>query len=220
MDADFWHGRWSQNQIGFHQPEGHPLLRKFWGNLGLSPGATVLVPLCGKTLDMHWLVAQGFQVIGIELSALAVDAFFAEARLSPEISSLDSGHIRYQAGPITLYCGDILTLPPHHLSKVDAVYDRAALIALPTPLRDAYTGYLLSGLPAKTPWLLITVDYDTSIMTGPPFAIPAEEVKARFGKTHSLKHLGEQDSLEPDSRLREKGLTALMETVWQLHPNA
>ncbi len=83
MDPAFWQERWKNQDIGFHQPEFHALLQKYWSRLDLRPGSPVFVPLCGKSLDMVWLAQQGHRVIGAELSELAIDDFFAERGLDP-----------------------------------------------------------------------------------------------------------------------------------------
>lgn len=72
MEADFWHGKWARNEIGFHRSEANPLLVAHLDSLGLKPSARIFLPLCGKTLDIGWLLSNGFQVIGAELSEAAV----------------------------------------------------------------------------------------------------------------------------------------------------
>ena len=58
MDEAFWQRRWARNEIGFHLNEVNPYLRRHWPSLKLAQGARVLVPLCGKSLDMAWLADQ------------------------------------------------------------------------------------------------------------------------------------------------------------------
>ena len=82
MQPEFWHDRWQRNQIGFHQEQVNPCLERLWPQLELPRGARVLVPLCGKSLDLSWLAASGFEVLGVELSQTAVEQFFSEQRVS------------------------------------------------------------------------------------------------------------------------------------------
>ncbi|MBP6750907.1 MAG: thiopurine S-methyltransferase, partial [Xanthomonadaceae bacterium] len=98
MDAEFWHRRWQDNQIGFHQHEATPMLQAHWATIGAPTGCRVFVPLAGKSLDMLWLAAQGHRVLGIELSPLAVAQFFAENALQPEIVETACG-LLHRAGP-------------------------------------------------------------------------------------------------------------------------
>ncbi|MDE2387962.1 MAG: thiopurine S-methyltransferase, partial [Betaproteobacteria bacterium] len=84
MQKEYWQERWNRNDTGFHQTEINPYLREFWQRLQLSPASTVLVPLCGKSLDMLWLRQQGHAVLGVELSTIAAQAFFTENKLAPQ----------------------------------------------------------------------------------------------------------------------------------------
>ena len=134
MHPDFWHQRWSDNQIGFHQATPTPLLLKHWPSLEIAAGACVFVPLAGKSLDMAWLASQGHRVLGVELSQLAVQQFFAEHGLTPELEDTRYG-THYRAGGIELIAGDAFGLDAHLRRDCSAVFDRAALSALPPELR-------------------------------------------------------------------------------------
>jgi thiopurine S-methyltransferase len=130
VETDFWHNRWENNLTGFHLDEVNPYLKANWTSLNLKAGARVFVPLCGKSLDLIWLAAQGYEVVGIELSPRAVEAFFTENNLTAEHQKI--GNLEYwQAEDISLFCGDFFALTTEILGQVDAVYDRASLIALP-----------------------------------------------------------------------------------------
>ena len=141
MQPEFWQDRWASNQIGFHQREVNPYLQRHWPVLGLPVVVKVLVPLCGKSLDLLWLAGQGHQVLGIELSQTAVEDFFSEQQLAPEVS--DAGAFKvYRAGAIELWCGDFFALTARDVADCAALYDRAALIALPPPMRERYGAHL------------------------------------------------------------------------------
>lgn len=134
MDADFWHDKWDNNQIGFHQADGNPLLVKHFPALALQTGARVFVPLCGKTRDIAWLLAQGCRVVGAELSERAVQQLFAEMDVVPDVTEV--GRLtRYTAEGIDVFVGDIFDLDKAVLGPIDAVFDRAALVALPQDMR-------------------------------------------------------------------------------------
>lgn len=60
METSFWHRRWLNNEIGFHQSEVNPFLLEHFSALQLPPGRRVFVPLCGKTLDIGRLLSQGY----------------------------------------------------------------------------------------------------------------------------------------------------------------
>jgi thiopurine S-methyltransferase len=218
MNPDFWHNRWQRGETGWHQGEIDRHLRELWPGLGLAAGTRVLVPLCGKTLDLLWLAGQGHRVLGVELSRLGVESFFAENGLTPEATD-DRPFRRYRVDEIELLCGDFFDLEPRHLDDVGAVYDRAALIALPPGLRARYAAHLDALLPVAVPRLLITLEYDQERMAGPPFAVHPEEVRALFSPRHRISQLAGLDALDQSPGLRARGLEALTERVYRLAPD-
>lgn len=185
MQPDFWHQRWSDNQIGFHQDTPTPLLLKYWPTLGIEPGARVFVPLAGKSLDMAWFASQGYQVLGVELAQVAIEQFFAEHMLTPEVHETQYGR-HYVAGPVELICGDAFGLDEAALRGCTAVFDRAALIALPPELRARYASELYARLPPGCRGLLVTLEYPQEERAGPPFAVAEHEVRALYARDWAI----------------------------------
>lgn len=218
MHADFWHERWQQNQIGFHQDAVNLHLQEFWPALGVAAGSRVFVPLCGKSADMLWLRAQGHTVVGVEISPLAVHAFFAENGLP--VTTRDVGRFSVcEADGICIYCGDFFDLGPDDLAGVGAVYDRASLIALPPDMRPAYAAHMQQLLPAATKILLVAFDYPQHEMNGPPFSVQEPEVRAMYGGRCSIELIRTADILEQETRFRDRGVTRLQEKVYLLTYN-
>ncbi|MCE6976069.1 thiopurine S-methyltransferase [Pseudomonas frederiksbergensis] len=215
MQPEFWHKRWASNQIGFHLPEVNPYLQRFWPALGLEEGARVLVPLCGKSLDLLWLAHQGHEVLGIELSEKAVEDFFNEHQFDPDVSEQGPFKV-YRAGSIELWCGDFFELTAGDVADCSGLYDRAALIALPPAMREQYAAHLIRILPKDSLGLLITLDYDQAQMDGPPFAVLDDEVQRLFGATWELKTLEDQDVLGESWKFLEAGVTRLEERVYRV----
>lgn len=183
MQAEFWHERWSTNQIGFHESVEHPLLVAHFAALGIAKPARVFLPLCGKTLDIDWLLARGYHVAGAELSQIAVEALFERLKLPPTIErpSGTTGDIsRWSSPGLDVFVGDIFALAAGSLGRVDAVYDRAALIALPPDMRGRYAAHL-DAITQGAPQLLITLAYDQAQMAGPPFSVDEAEVRRLYG---------------------------------------
>jgi thiopurine S-methyltransferase len=211
MDSNFWLERWAKHEIGFHQARTNDYLVEYWPRLGIPDDATVFVPLCGKTLDMRWLRERGHRVLGVELARTACEEFFAEWGVVPDVTR--SGKFdRFEARGITLLCGDFLDLTSEDVREVRATFDRAALIALPPPLRRAYVQRLREILPPQTTILLIAPEYDQRQMNGPPFAVGLEEIHALFSgmRIETLASVDVTDS--PDgARFRQRGLTRLVE---------
>ena len=215
MEPKFWQERWARNQIGFHLPEVNPYLQRHWSTLALADGAKVLVPLCGKSLDLIWLASQGHRVLGVELSEQAVEAFFSEQGLAPRISRRGEFKV-YQAGDIEVWCGDFFTLDADALGDCAALYDRAALIALPPLMRAQYTEHLNTFLAKGCQGLLITLDYDQTQKAGPPFAVTDDEVKMLLGMHWALEVLEERDILGESWKFVQGGVTRLEERVYRL----
>ena len=188
-----------------------------WPKLQVEPGALVFVPLCGKTLDLIWLVSQGFRVLGVEISPIAVEAVFSEQGLTPTVTEMPSFRL-YQADALTLLCGDYFDLAPHHLEGVTAVFDRASLIALPPEMRVRYARQMEQLFPCAVKTLLITLSYDQAQMSGPPFAVLPAEVERLYGGRYRIEELASFDALEESPQIRKRGVTALLEQVYRLSP--
>lgn len=215
MEPDFWHERWALNQIGFHQDAVNERLLAHEQQLRLTAGDHVLVPLCGKSRDMAHLLGRGFRVTGIELSDRACRDFFTENGLS--FHERQDGSRRWFSGDgIDLLCGDFFEVATGNIPEVDAVYDRAALVALPPSMRPAYAEQLLRLAPPGSRILLITLDYEQSEMNGPPFSVPESEVRDFFDGACLVEKLASEDCLAREPRFMEKGLSRLRESTWLL----
>lgn len=209
MDQAFWHRRWTKNEIAFHEGAPNALLVAHLARLDLRAGARLFLPLCGKTRDIHWLLSQGFQIVGAELSDIAVRALFEDLGVAPKITEAGA-LVRYAAPNLDILHGDIFALQAATLGAVDAVYDRAALVALPAPMRAPYAAHVM-GLTSAAPQMLITFDYDQPAMDGPPFSVPPDEVHTLYGTTYDVALL---QSLEVPGGL--KGKCAATEKIWHL----
>ncbi len=209
MDANFWQQRWGKNDIAFHNSEANPLLVEHFQELSLIKGCRVFLPLCGKTLDIAWLLSNGYRVAGAELSKIAVNQLFTELGMDPKISEMDNLY-HYSAKNIDIFVGDIFNLSGNMLGSVDAIYDRAALVALPEQMRDRYTAHL-TKITDKAPQLLICYEYDQNLMDGPPFSISNEEVRQHYQDNYDLTLIV---STNVSGGL--KGKCAAKENVWLL----
>lgn len=215
MQQEFWLERWQQNQIGFHSEEINLHLQTYWPELKIKPRSKVFVPMCGKSNDMLWLLAQGYEVIGVEVSPLAVQAFFAENRL--KASKYQQGQFTVSAiDGLLIYCGNFFDLAVNELADVTAVYDRASLVALPPEMRVDYVAHMQHLLKSKTKTLLVTFDYPQHEMQGPPFSVPASEVESLYRNRCKVEQLGTEDILAREPRFRERGISRLQESVFTL----
>ena len=192
MEQEFWLDRWRANEIGFHQAHVHPLLVAHWNAIAPSAGQRVLVPLCGKSLDLCWLAARGFEVVGFELSVVAVTAFFDEQGLSPEVREEGAFKV-FSAGSITLYCGDF-THATGSCAPCSAVYDRAALIALRPLQRPKYLDTVRRLCHPHAQGLLITVEYGEGAIVAPPFSVEAAEVRSLYQGWSKIEEIDRRTS--------------------------
>ena len=215
MQHDFWLQRWQDGLIGFHQDRINDYLTRNFRRTNAKSGGTVLVTLCGKSLDMVWLHEQGFRVVGVELSPLAVEAFFSENSLQPTTTS-HGKFKRYQADNITILCGDFFDLTAADFGDITAVYDRASLIALPTEMRPNYADHLAMLVPRGTNVLLITMEYPQEEMQGPPFSVQESEVQELYDNNFEIEHLESMDILANNPHFKERGLSKLTERTFLL----
>ncbi|MGO3128536.1 MAG: thiopurine S-methyltransferase [Luteimonas sp.] len=215
MQPEFWHERWSSNRIGFHRDAPLPLLVAHWTALGLAPDARVFVPLCGKSLDMVWLAERGHRVLGVELSELAVRQFFDERGLVPAIHETAAG-AHFVAGAYELIVGDAFALEADVLADCAAVYDRAALIALPPDLRRTYAATAWRRLPAECRGLLVTLEYPQAEKAGPPFSVEADEVHALLDGAWKIEVAERRDILANEPGFVADGVTALSTAVYRV----
>jgi thiopurine S-methyltransferase len=209
MDASFWHNKWKNNEIAFHRNNPNPLLVAHIKTLSLKEGDVIFIPLCGKTLDIAWLLYNGYRVAGVELVESAIEQLFADLQIAPKISIV--GEIKhYSAKNIDIYGGDIFAVSHELLGPVDAIYDRAALVALPEELRRRYTAHLIE-ITNKSPQLLIAYHYDQNIVQGPPFSISNEEVSQHYKECYNLTLI-----VSTDVEGGMKGKCEAKENVWLL----
>lgn len=194
MNPEFWQNRWQENRIGFNQSAVNPLLIKYWSTLNLPADSRIFVPLCGKSIDMVWLATQGYDVVGVELVESAVQAFFNEQNIEPTVfqHAENPAIICYQGKllgqKVELWVADIFALTSEDTGKIKAVYDKAALIALPADMRSNYSEQI-SEISGNAPQLLITLNYDQSKKDGPPFSINHEQVQQYYGSHYQIAEL-------------------------------
>lgn len=212
MDREFWHERWHENKIGFHRDGVNPHLKNYWERVAPTPGERVLVPLCGKSEDMRWLADHGCSVVGIELSEIAARAFGKEQGIAFS-ESRQGEFLVFTADRIEIHVGDFLNFTPAKGGGFSWFYDRAALIALPPAMRPAYSEKLTSLLDDGARGLLITLEYDTTQMDGPPFSVESGEVQRLF-RGFRLRRLLAKDCLDEEPRFKERGVEWMREVVY------
>jgi thiopurine S-methyltransferase len=215
MDAEFWLERWREGRTHVHQARITPPLERFWPTLQFAPGSRILVPLCGKSLDMSWLAQRGLRVLGVELSPLAVEQFFDEHGLTPQVRRSAMGE-HYIAGNIEIIRGDIFDVDAETLRGCAGVFDRAALVALPRAMREPYVRHVYGQLPDDYQGLLITLDYPQQEMDGPPFSVDDAEVQALYADHSSAELIYRRDVLHLEPKFQKAGVSRLDALAYRL----
>ncbi|MDH3343398.1 MAG: thiopurine S-methyltransferase [Gammaproteobacteria bacterium] len=225
MQQDFWLQRWQKGETGFHQEQLNPYLIYFYGDKAApaekQQGLKVFVPLCGKSVDMLWLAQNGYQVIGIECSDIAVQAFFDEQKLDYQliegkpfnryISDAREGQAR-----IEILQGDFFDLDKSDLEGITDIYDRASMIALPEAMRKDYSSKMFALQNTGMRTLLITLTYPQAEMNGPPFSVSEDELNEYYGEVFKIDKLLGKDILADEPSFQQRGLTSLYEAAYQL----
>lgn len=214
MNKKYWCQKWQSKDIGFNQMQPNKLMQRFFPSLKLRPGSRVFVPLCGQSIDMLWLIEQGYQVVGVEFSQIACSTFFKENNINVNITEIKDFTI-YSGEKITIFCGDFFKLSQVILGKIDAVYDRAALIALPAAIRRSYAEHLVEWMAPVSVILLITTMYDQNEMQGPPFSVGKDELHTLY-EAHFDIHQLYSKQFDPPVHLKAKGLSQAIEQVYLL----
>ncbi|MEM7194276.1 MAG: thiopurine S-methyltransferase [Pseudomonadota bacterium] len=209
MEAQFWHDKWASGKLGFHERAVNPWLAKYIDRLELTPGQTVFVPLCGKTVDVPWLLAKGFRVVGCELVESAIQALFSENDIRPEVDTVNAMK-RYRAPMLEIYVGDFFDLDAQTLGGVHAIWDRAALVALPADTRPKYAHHM-AAVSECAQQLLVTFNYDQNVTEGPPFSLNRDDVVGYYGDVYVVEEL-QRSELEGGL----KGWVPTVEEIWRL----
>lgn len=206
--TDKWKKRWQDNRIGWHEDQGNSALKKFWHPQNKK--CSVLVPFCGKSKDLLWLANQGHNVIGVEISDIAINAFFGENNLKYE-KETNNGFDSYIAknASIAIYCGDYFKF---NICGLDALYDRGSLVAVEPSMRLKYIEHTKSLLHKLAYRFIISLDYEEGYVQGPPHPLKAAEVLSFWS---DLKEVSSYNDIANSSpRFKKSGLTELIESIW------
>lgn len=218
MEISYWQSRWKKDNTGWHMDEVFPLLKSFWHRLELRKSSTVLVPLCGKSLDIDWLAAQGYRVIGADVSEKAVNIL--KDRLPYSFTKSAKGSFTcYKSASVELWRGDFFRLRKQWLPTIDAIYDKAALIALPPDKRRQYTTHLQNLAESHTQIFVNCFEYEQEEMNGPPYAVMENELQSLFGNRFNIELLYKHSLFNELPQFGQRGLKSyLIEKIYHLQP--
>lgn len=187
MEHKFWHKKWEKNEIGFHLDSYNPILTKHWIDFksNFSKLGSVLIPLCGKSKDILFFSDMGLKVTGVELSEDAIIAFFKENNLAYNVSIVNNSKL-YSCleKDIQIFNCDILTLSHKDLGKVEMIYDRASIVALPQKIRTDYVKWIHEIKNNETKVFMNVFEFDAP--NGPPFSITLSDIKNYFSDSFTV----------------------------------
>ena len=215
QDNHLWLKFWRDERTDFHQSVVNPLLSKFWSSLELAHGSRVFVPLCGKSLDMIWLAQQGHEVIGVELSPVAVEDFFRENGLKPVIRQMGQ-FTSWSDGKFNILCGDYFALTKADIGKIDTVYDRSALTALPEKIRSLYVAQLRRLVPNTAGIFLLTIEDAAENATIKQANGVDEEIKTLYAEGFEIDLAYVESVFEHDPDLQDRSSKRAEYKVYRL----
>ncbi|XP_015263273.1 PREDICTED: thiopurine S-methyltransferase [Gekko japonicus] len=214
-----WMKKWQLRNIGFHNEQGHLLLKKYLDIfLNGRSGLKIFFPLCGKAVEMKWLADMGHHIVGVEISETALKEFFTDQNLSYSEETVPgipgAKLMKNTSENISLYCCSIYDFTSSVAGKFDAIWDRGSLVAINPRDRERYANLMISLMNKGCRYLLVTVSYDPSKHTGPPFYVPESEVKKLFGQCCDIRLLEKIDGFT--ERHRAWGLDYFWEVMYML----
>jgi thiopurine S-methyltransferase len=225
VDAGFWQARWDEEKIGFHEGKPNRWLERRIDVIEAGPSSgesstprRVLVPMAGKSVDVAWLAGRGHRVVAVELVEKAIQAFFAEAGLEPARDPAGAFD-RWEAGGVVFLRGDVFDLEPAVVDAaaggpLDAIYDRAAHIALDPADRARYVATLMALLPPGGRTLL--VGFQHGLESGPPFDLTPDQVRELFALHGEVELLGEDDITADSPNMTARGATRCLEAAYAI----
>ncbi|CAM3601352.1 hypothetical protein [Parendozoicomonas haliclonae] len=198
-----WEEAWEYGFFAWHRPSWNPSLLRFFPLLNHDAGTKVLVPLCGKSRDMEWLLRQGYQVVGLEISGAAIEDFFRERGLEYS-KTIRSGVTVWLGDNIEIWEADLFALPDA-MTDATAFYDCGAFIALPPAQHGAYVENLMRLAPQLQSGLVMGLEYDQSLVAGPPWSINPEYVREKWGSWFESAELERDWDSSESARMNDKG---------------
>lgn len=214
---NFWQQHWSDGQTAFHLDDIHPDLQVFLPVLSLELGDTVFVPLCGRTLDIGYLLNVGYNVIAIEMVEYAVQQLFNQLSIVPEVSGWKQGKC-YRADHLTVYVGNYFDLSSDECAEVSAIYDRAALAAMPYKLQQRYCQHL-GDITVYAKQLVIASAFDQTKMQGPPFTITPQHIQQYYGQHYTIELLNEIETIKEEMDFQKQQLDSFIRRTYLLTPD-
>ena len=185
----------------------------------------ILLPLCGKSVDLLWLWRHGHDVVGVEDFAKSISDFAADSHLVPEdVNNNKSQDEEMQAIKECIGAEEMLSLlqssfSPSNASgspftdhSFNAVWDRSAFVSMP----PRYHGFYAEAIKRLLNWhdfrfMLLVYEFDETAVKGPPYAVTQDRVRALFQDFADIHRIYEAPLLF-DARLSGSNQFSLSKT--------
>ena len=190
-----WLQKWDEGSLGWHREQVDAILQKYLKQLtGNKESISVLVTLCGKSLDLPWLCDQGHSVIGCELSEIAGKQLFEENSIPYTVTTVgDFKVFSATEKKLKFYAGDFFKVNASLIGTFDAIWDHHALGAINPNDRSRYVEILTSLLVPHGKILLSNWEYDQSKRNKPPYSLNPLQIKEYFEGSCEVKLLERMD---------------------------
>lgn len=214
MQLEFWNDVWrEQDQPMFDQKTPNSLLLQTYSQWAPPAGSKIFVPLCGRSIDMSWIRAQGHAILGIECAESAVKSYFElhyhDYKLIPHFNA----YTTYEADLCTILVGDFFHLDTKFTEDCLGCYDRASLVAMPAKMRIDYSQKMAQLMPPGSRTLLLTFEYETPDVIGPPFSVKALEIQDLYGANFQIKELQRIKTIPKNPKFLDAGIPSVSEVV-------
>ncbi|MCB0272149.1 MAG: hypothetical protein KDD46_03965 [Bdellovibrionales bacterium] len=211
VNLDYWKKRWLSGDIGWHQNEVHPLLVKYYDAYSLRNENHFFFPLCGKTLDVDWILQKGHQVTCVEISEIAIEEIAKRLHIHWQMRT-ENNFTVYQHDKLTIYKGDYFDCVNLDIPPIDVVFDRGAFVAIDPKKREKYANIYKKLHPKKM--FLVLYRYDLNASTSPPFAFEEGEIEKLLTSDFDIDKLEENEMLSQAPNMQNRQIYSFYQEVF------
>lgn len=208
MTVGMWKECWNTPNVAFHNPNLNELFIKYHDKMLTRPGMRIFVPLCGKAVEMKWLVDQGHKVVGLEAAPVPCKAFFEENNIPYEIHEMKGIHgEKYESldHNVVIYCCDFFLFSKDVCGEIDGIWDSGGLNSMDVEDRDKYIHRIRSLMGKGCVNLTEFVNFDKSIVDI-TWSMTKEELEREFGEGFTVEDITQMDA---PKRLKDQGCDSL-----------
>lgn len=208
MTVGMWKECWNTPNVEFHNPQLNELFVKYHQRMLTRPGMRIFVPLCGKAVEMKWLVDHGHKVVGLEAAPVPCKAFFEENGIPYNVKEMKGIHgEKYESldHNIVIYSCDFFLFTADICGEFDGIWDSGGLNSMDVEDREAYIRRIRTLMGKGCVNLTEFVNFDKS-MVDITWSMTKEELQKVFGEGFIVEDLNE---MAAPQRLKRQGCDTL-----------